>query len=140
MDADISCDDPPFGGIAPVERGSAVVPSAASWQRFHGRAFEGWIVGTPALMPPEQVRGDPGAIDARADIYALGATLLLLLCGRYPFEGDSAVDVLMTAYWQVLDVTSQSSSSGSSPSGSGPQASIPGAGGSAPPSKYQRNT
>jgi tetratricopeptide (TPR) repeat protein len=57
-------------------------------------SLDGMIVGTPALMSPEQARGEGHAIDARADIYALGATLFVLLCGRYPFEGRSTVDVL----------------------------------------------
>jgi tetratricopeptide (TPR) repeat protein/predicted Ser/Thr protein kinase len=55
---------------------------------------EGQIMGTPALMPPEQARGDLRAIDARSDVYALGATLFLKLTGRYPFERDNVVDVL----------------------------------------------
>ncbi len=54
----------------------------------------GQIMGTPALMPPEQARGDIEAVDARSDIYALGATLFCKLAGRYPFEADNLVDVL----------------------------------------------
>jgi serine/threonine protein kinase len=52
------------------------------------------VAGTPAMMPPEQARGEAYAIDARADVYSLGATLYVLLCGRYPFEADNVVDVL----------------------------------------------
>lgn len=55
---------------------------------------EGHLIGTPALMPPEQARGDLPAIDARSDIYALGASLYRLLCGRYPFEHESLVELL----------------------------------------------
>ncbi len=55
---------------------------------------EGQIVGTPGLMPPEQARGEIQAVDARSDIYALGATLYLKLTGHYPFEGPNLVDVL----------------------------------------------
>ncbi len=55
---------------------------------------EGQIMGTPGLMPPEQARGEIHAVDARSDIYALGATLYLSLTGHYPFEADNIVDVL----------------------------------------------
>ncbi len=55
---------------------------------------EGQVVGTPGLMPPEQARGEIQAVDARSDIYALGATLFLKLSGHYPFEATNIVDVL----------------------------------------------
>jgi serine/threonine protein kinase len=54
----------------------------------------GQIMGTPALMPPEQARGDIESIDARSDVYALGATLFQKLTGSYPFEASHVVDVL----------------------------------------------
>lgn len=47
----------------------------------------GVVVGTPCYMPPEQARGLP--LDARADIYALGATLYEILYGRPPHRGRS---------------------------------------------------
>ncbi len=57
-------------------------------------SLDGVVMGTPALMPPEQVRGALQAIDARSDIYSIGATLFQLLTGRYPFERDNLIDVL----------------------------------------------
>ncbi len=45
----------------------------------------GSAMGTPGFMAPEQARGD--AIDQRADVYALGATLAHLLVGKQPFAG-----------------------------------------------------
>ncbi len=53
----------------------------------------GDVVGTPAYMAPEQARGD-AAIDARCDIYSLGATLFELVSGRPPHVGPNAIATL----------------------------------------------
>ncbi len=51
------------------------------------------IIGTPLYMAPEQIQAQP--IDARADLYALGAMLHELLVGQPPFVADSAMAVCM---------------------------------------------
>jgi eukaryotic-like serine/threonine-protein kinase len=50
------------------------------------------VVGTPLYMPPE-VMTHPGAIDARSDVYALGAVAYLLLTGEPVFSGTTAIEV-----------------------------------------------
>jgi len=46
----------------------------------------GQLVGTLAYMSPEQVLGDPLALDTRSDVYALGVLLFELLAGRMPYQ------------------------------------------------------
>ena len=56
-----------------------------------GLTATGAILGTPHYMAPEQVRGKP--VDARTDIYALGALSYHLVCGRPPFVGDNQIAI-----------------------------------------------
>src|SRR5258706_3406230 len=58
----------------------------------------GAFLGTPSFCSPEQLRGDE--LNARADMYAVGATLFYLLTGRTPFEGKNMVQLLATVLEQ----------------------------------------
>ncbi len=51
-----------------------------------------WLVGTPAFMSPEQIKGD--AVDGRSDVYALGIVLYRLLTGQLPFSSDSTTALI----------------------------------------------
>lgn len=55
---------------------------------------EGTITGSPLFMSPEQATGDR-VVDARSDIYSLGAVAYYVLTGRPPFEKSTAVQVLI---------------------------------------------
>ena len=57
----------------------------------------GFIVGTPSYMAPEQARGFASQIDARVDVYALGAVLFEVLTGRRAVEGTTILDTLRRA-------------------------------------------
>ena len=56
-----------------------------------GMTATGFILGTPEYMAPEQIRG--GTVDARTDVYALGATAYFALAGQPPFVRDSTIAV-----------------------------------------------
>ncbi|TWT70386.1 serine/threonine protein kinase [Crateriforma conspicua] len=53
----------------------------------------GQVLGTPNYMSPEQAAGFSDG-DCRVDVYALGAILYALLCGRPPHEGPAVAEVL----------------------------------------------
>ena len=67
------------------ESGTGDEPGRGAAPTGHGA-----ILGTPGYMAPEQARGDVAHVDARADIYALGAVLYYLLVLRPPPAGRIA--------------------------------------------------
>jgi eukaryotic-like serine/threonine-protein kinase len=52
----------------------------------------GALIGTPAYMAPEQVRG--GGVDRRTDVYGLGVTMYQLLSGKLPLGTTSSLEAL----------------------------------------------
>lgn len=48
--------------------------------------MEGYVVGTPMYMAPEQARGENDQLDGRADVYSLGTILYIALVRRHPHD------------------------------------------------------
>src|SRR5215813_11953990 len=61
----------------------------------------GVMIGTPAYMSPEQVKGRP--VDRRADIWAFGAVLYEMLSGRCAFRGEGVPETLASVLQQEVE-------------------------------------
>jgi serine/threonine protein kinase/class 3 adenylate cyclase len=82
--------DPPPGPLAKL----ADFGLARHLDQSHSMSLTrtGTILGTPFYLSPEQCAG--AELDARSDVYGLGATLFHLLTGRPPFLGDSPLTLI----------------------------------------------
>ncbi len=75
-------------GVAKVKEQGELYASA--------KTAAGVMIGTPAYMSPEQVKGIPSdQLDGRVDLYASAVILFELLCGRPPFVEKKPVMMLM---------------------------------------------
>ncbi len=63
----------------------------------------GSVLGTPAFMAPEQAVGATDQVDARSDVFGLGAILAVILTGCPPFLGDGAESTRVLAARAKLD-------------------------------------
>ncbi|MEM9317212.1 MAG: protein kinase, partial [Pseudomonadota bacterium] len=97
-----NCFVSPDGTVKVGDFGLSVstLPSSDSFMTQTGR-----VMGTPAFASPEQLRGDE--LDARSDIYSVGATLFTLLTGRAPFDGENAVQVVANVIDSQAPLASQ---------------------------------
>lgn len=64
------------------------------------RTVDGTVMGTPAFMPPEQASGLWAQVDARSDLWSVGATLFTLLTGRLVHEGSTINEALAASITQ----------------------------------------
>jgi GAF domain-containing protein len=94
----------PEGGTGPkvVDFGVAKLAAAVSGD---GTTISrvGTIVGTPAYMSPEQLRGE--AVDARADVFSLGVMAFEMLTARLPYAGASLFDIGLKQVEGKVDTT-----------------------------------
>jgi serine/threonine protein kinase len=84
-----------------VERSGRVRVLDFGLARFDGLDCDGFetasygTLGTPAFMSPEQARGRTDEIDARADVWGVGATLFKVLTSRPVHEGRTAGEMII---------------------------------------------
>ncbi|HSD89407.1 MAG TPA: hypothetical protein VLB44_17880, partial [Kofleriaceae bacterium] len=64
-----------------------------------GTLTQGSVVGTPTYMAPEQAKGE--AVDHRADVYAVAATLYRCVTGQVPFSGRDTPSLLYAVVHQM---------------------------------------
>ena len=62
-------------------------------EESHGLTGTGKIVGTPAYMSPEQIRGRE--VDGRADMYSLGIVFFEMVAGRKPYNANTPIELSM---------------------------------------------
>ncbi|TMQ57669.1 MAG: hypothetical protein E6K76_09865 [Candidatus Eisenbacteria bacterium] len=89
------------GAVGAAGATIALVPSGTG----AGTTAPGQILGTPAYMSPEQMRG--GAVGPGADLWSLGCVLYELLCGARAFPGDNVSDTIAAVLgrdpdWRLL--------------------------------------
>jgi formylglycine-generating enzyme required for sulfatase activity len=83
------------GPVKLVDLGLARVMDPPGGEDAHRVTQEGFVIGTPDFLAPEQAR-DPMGVDIRADIYALGGTLYYILTGHVPYEGGTPTGKLLS--------------------------------------------
>ena len=76
-----------FGLARSVRKGGDPIADADLTQLTQA----GMLLGTPGYMAPEAIQGKP--VDARADLFAVGAILYEMLSGKHAFDGPSVVDI-----------------------------------------------
>jgi serine/threonine protein kinase/tetratricopeptide (TPR) repeat protein len=87
-------------GVKLLDFGLARAAHGAGDQTRADITVAGMVIGTPHYMSPEQLTGDP--LDARSDLFAVGAILFELLVGRSAFPGRTTAQVFHSIMYEPL--------------------------------------
>ena len=79
-------------GVKLLDFGLARPELQTSEDSLDGVTRSGVVFGTPGYMAPEQISGEP--VDARSDLFAVGAIVFEMLAGRPAFGGRTAIAVV----------------------------------------------
>jgi serine/threonine-protein kinase len=95
----------PDGNVKVLDFGIAKTIGAKTSDDHSSLTKTGKIIGTPAYMSPEQVRGE--SVDNRSDTWSFGCVLYEMLTGRVPFKDKTSSDVVANILkdqpdWQAL--------------------------------------
>jgi WD40 repeat protein len=87
-------------GRSPMDKRDATIPKItdfglAKQLQSPGMTQSGTVLGTPSYMAPEQALGRNREVGPAADIYALGALLYEMLCGKPPFRAETSLDTML---------------------------------------------
>ena len=85
-------------GVKLLDFGLALPEPERSLSSVAGLTRPGVVMGTPRYMAPEQATGDP--VDARSDLFAVGAILFEMLAGRPAFAGRNALEILHATLYE----------------------------------------
>ncbi len=100
--------------VGAADADAAVPDAGGAFSEDVAATVAGRVKGTPAYMAPEQARGE--SVDARADVFARGGILAVMLTGKPPFVGTSVLDtIIRAANAELDDILSQLDGSGAAP-------------------------
>jgi TolB-like protein len=85
-------------GVKLLDFGLALPEPERSLSSVAGLTRPGIVLGTPRYMAPEQATGD--TVDARSDLFAVGAILFEMLAGRPAFAGRNALEILHATLYE----------------------------------------
>lgn len=88
------------GGVKVLDFGIARLRELATPGAANVGTQTGLAMGTPGFMPPEQARGRWDEVDARSDLWAVGATLFAALSGTQVHSAQTVNELLLAAMTQ----------------------------------------